>query len=110
MNTGAQRFFDQPQDSAVFYVVQTQGACSSEALLVALNVTPTPNDAQVNATSPVCLGAPFALWLSNATKGAFRGDHLNGEPLSDGTYYYEPLFTRAGGSLKPYSGYFSLLR
>lgn len=281
VHTGAQWFFDQPQDSALFYVVQSEGACSSEALPVALNVTPTPNDAQVNATSPVCMGAPFELWLSgtgdptgawatpegtlitgpslsissaeasdggeylvvpsiggcaggslsitievispqppaiadtvlceggslalvlpggysnavwstgasgntititsggtyavtaadpngcmvsavsevtvagcdphlpnvitpngdgwndgfklppggyvsamlrvwnrwgqlvwegDAAKGAFRGDHQNGEPLSDGTYYYELLLNRADGSAMPYTGYFSLLR
>ena len=50
------------------------------------------------------------VWEGDAAKGAFRGDHQNGEPLSDGTYYYELLLNRADGSAMPYTGYFSLLR
>ncbi|HRD52942.1 MAG TPA: gliding motility-associated C-terminal domain-containing protein [Flavobacteriales bacterium] len=64
LHSGAQWTINQPLDSAVFYVVQTEGMCSSDALPVALNVVPTPNDAQVEATAPVCLGAPFQVWVS----------------------------------------------
>ena len=56
------------------------------------------------------LGSAIRALVDNAAKGAFPGDHHNGEPLSDGTYYYELLLTRADGSTKPYTGYFSLLR
>ncbi|MBK8227009.1 MAG: gliding motility-associated C-terminal domain-containing protein [Flavobacteriales bacterium] len=90
VHTGAQWFFDQPQDSAFFHVVQTEGACSSEALPIALNVTPTPNDAQVNATSPVCMGAPFELWLTGTgdPTGAWatpEGTLITGAVLSIGS-------------------------
>lgn len=64
VHSGAQWSINQPLDSVVYYVVQSEGMCTSEALPVALNVVPAPNDAQVEATAPVCLGAPFQLWVS----------------------------------------------
>jgi gliding motility-associated-like protein len=92
VNTGGQWFFDQPQDSALFYVVQSEGACSSQAALIALNVTPTPNDAQVNATSPVCLGAPFELWLTGT------GDPTGAWATPTGSLFTGPVLSIASAT------------
>ncbi len=66
VHTGISWPITQPTDSALFYVQQNEGLCGSAVIPVALNVVPTPNDAVLNATDPVCLGAPFGLWLTGS--------------------------------------------
>lgn len=50
------------------------------------------------------------VWQGDVLRGAFRGLHANGEPLSEGTYFYELLLTRADGEVKPYTGHLTLAR
>lgn len=63
VHMGASWYFEQPQDSALYYVVQSEGACSAVAVPVLLAVVPFPNDAQLIVPDVACEGAELVLSL-----------------------------------------------
>ncbi len=60
-----------PQDSAVYYVTQSEWLCTSAPQAVALQVVPVPSDAELIGPSTACLGTPVLLELSGT--GALSG-------------------------------------
>ena len=51
------------------------------------------------------------VWSGDVIRTGFRGNHMdNGEPLSEGTYYYVLHLTRGSGSVDDYTGHITLLR
>ena len=50
------------------------------------------------------------VWEGDVLHNSFRGLHSNGEPLSEGTYYFELLLTLANGAVKPHTGHLTLQR
>lgn len=109
VHTGPQWFFGAPMAGASYYVTQSEGVCTSEASFVSLVVVPTPMDAAIQATQPVCLGAPFTLALTGSgdptgawttPTGSFTGPSLiiPAASLSDqGAYAVVPMIGACAG-------------
>lgn len=70
--TGTQIAFDQPVDSAVYFVVQTEEGCSSTPMAVALDVVPLPLNVLLQAPDEVCAGTPLSIGISSG-QGALTG-------------------------------------
>lgn len=51
------------------------------------------------------------VWSGDVIHTGFRGNHMdNGEPLSEGTYFYVLHLTRGNGNIDDYTGHITLLR
>lgn len=102
VHTGSAWFFDQPADSAVYFVTQGEGQCVSSFIAVALNVTPTPFDAVLVGEDSVCLGGTIVLSVSGSNgpsgnwttpSGTYTSASITIEPASlsdEGLYTVVP--------------------
>ncbi len=109
VHTGSSWTIEQPSDSAVYHVQQTEGSCSSSVLSVPLNVVPVPVDVQLRWDLPVCAGDtlimeligandPWGVW--STPSGDFQGGVLviNGSDATDeGLYAVVPFIGNCAG-------------
>ena len=76
-----------PEDSATYYVVQSEWVCTGEPLAVPLYVVPVPNDLQITEPQEVCIGSPFTVGISGE-------DQLSGTwTTPTGTFVGADLYT-----------------
>lgn len=78
----------QPTDSAVYYVVQSEWLCSAAPIAVPLNVTPVPVDVAIVGPEEVCQGTPLILTLVGGPGLGATWTTPTG--TASGAEYYDP--------------------
>ncbi len=85
VHSGGSWWFEQPAQSATYFVTQSEGPCVSAAVPIFLEVLPTPMDAMVLAPAEICAGEELQLTIVGSDQptgtwtspmGVFNGPSL----------------------------------